>query len=89
MELTGYEEKVKKKRREWEKRGIPENLQDWATSMAYRWAESIIGWQIRNLRKVLPEDQLEEVAKKLADTVFDQALNVVAENYLKKIAAKD
>jgi len=69
------------KRKEWEKRGIPERYIVWGIQMAKGWAEKMIEFLTRDL----PPELADEVARKMAPTMFKRALDEVAEAWIRKM----
>ncbi|MEM1944146.1 MAG: hypothetical protein QXE50_05895 [Nitrososphaerota archaeon] len=82
-EIDGeLEEMIRRKKSEWGARGVGPNLQDMAVDLAREWTRRIVEWHLRNLRDVLPEEELKRVTKSLTVRVMEDALNKVAERWI-------
>ncbi|MEM2233727.1 MAG: hypothetical protein QXP81_09350 [Nitrososphaerota archaeon] len=81
------EEMIRRKREEWTRRGIRPNLQDMAVELAREWTGRIVEWHLRNLRGVLPEDELRRVGTELTKKMLSEALNTVAERWISAMTA--
>ena len=71
-----------RKRREWSSRGVRPGLQEMAIELAKNYTSRMVEWQLRNLREVLPEDELKKIADKLTLKFFEDALNNVADRWI-------
>ncbi|MEM2941395.1 MAG: hypothetical protein QW304_07605 [Thermoproteota archaeon] len=76
------DEMVRRKRGEWTTRGFRSGLQDMAVNLASEWTSKIVEWHLRNLRDVLPEEELKKITKSLTVNVMKQALDSVAERWI-------
>ena len=77
-----FREKIEEKRREWEKHGINRKLQDYAIDLAKEWTLKMTEFHRRMLTGVLPDEEVNNIVKKLTKNLFKEALDTVAERWV-------
>jgi uncharacterized protein YfaT (DUF1175 family) len=82
------EEEIRRKKAEWAARGVPPGLQNMAVELAREWAARIAEFQLRTLEGVLPKEEIKRIADGVVKNLLKEALNTVAENWVKAFTSK-
>lgn len=83
-----YRELKERYRRKWEEAGVPEHWVKMALRMAEEWAEKLTGFHLRQLRGILPEDELKKIERDVLIKFYETGLNN-AESWLEKMIGKE